>query len=1197
MFVEKLTLFGFKSFNKKVTLEFGSGISGILGPNGCGKSNVVDAMRWVLGEQSTKQLRGAKMEDVIFNGTRSEKPLSLAEVELTLNNERGKLPIDYSTVSVARRLYRSGASEYFINKKLVRLKDVRELFMDTGMGSHAYSVIERQMVDNILSDTTGHRRFLFEEAAGIMKYKTRKKEALAKLEATERDLLRVNDIIVEVERQVGSLKRQVGKARRYRELMDEIRGLDLAFSQRRRMEWLEQIAAVDAGHQNAVKTAEEGETQVTTIDARLQETHLVLMEEERALSEARENLAQVDDDLGRSNSRILVLRERLESTHTRIHEAKEYKVRLTDRRDRNVNDTRTKKTTLEELSGHESKEQEVLSERETTLAAAEEKVRGLKEKLSNNQEAWAESRDKQVRAESEVEAADRRGKEQTEQMEARENRSLTVREEEKTLKEGLGQAQTRLETAKGRVEAVEEDLRVYGMRRDNHAARTEVARRGVAEKREQEAAARSRLLILEELQATYEGFDPGVRALMLEDTREPSVKGTLGDLIHLPAEWSAALEPALSQVWQYLVVSDSQAARHLVGRLREEALGFASLISLDRVPETAPRQGSLTWAAEVVDTDPAYRGLVRYVLDGLALVNDLDTALKVVREGQAVRAATRTGQFVDQAVISGGTGGPSGSELLEREKALERCRASAESLMSAVKELVAHEGELTQEETVLESKKAELDAKLQEAVSGRTDAEKEEAEFSVRLSHCREVLADLEREGAGLQKQKTELVAERARLVQELEGYKSLAEAAGNEIQTLETELTAAESGREEVLAAVHELRIRWSKLEAELQECRKELGRLGEQSHELTTEWDRTVQEEKDSETRVIEITEELETLATTVQELHVTRDQRAETVANREREKSEAAAAELQDSEALREIRRRATGARQESHNLELKLHELRTSLEHLEERLLEEYEVSGEELNTIEIGEIPENAPETLADMKERIRRLGPVNLLAVEEYDEKAKRFEFMTTQRDDLFQAKDSLLKTIDQINQTASGMFLETFSQVQENFERTFKVLFQGGECSLELTGEDPLEADIDVRAQPRGKKPQGIQQLSSGERALTAIALLFAIYLVKPSPFCILDEVDAPLDDANIDRFVNMVKEFSGRTQFIVITHNKKTMEVADCLYGITMQRPGVSSVVSVKLDGVARDVPKENGNGSGTHEDSLSPESVIAQ
>jgi chromosome segregation protein len=324
----------------------------------------------------------------------------------------------------------------------------------------------------------------------------------------------------------------------------------------------------------------------------------------------------------------------------------------------------------------------------------------------------------------------------------------------------------------------------------------------------------------------------------------------------------------------------------------------------------------------------------------------------------------------------------------------------------------------------------------------------------------------------------------------------------------------------------------------------------------------------------------------------------ERANVVAEREAEKSEAVTREQIDSEALREARRGASRSRQEAHEFELRLHDLGGELKHLEERLWAEYELAPEALDQLEPSPLPEDGQERLTEMRDRLRRMGPVNLLAVEEYEEKSARFEFMSTQRDDLLRAKDSLMKTIEEINKTASGMFLDTFTKVQENFQRTFQVLFQGGECSLTLTGNDPLEADIDVMARPRGKKPQSIAQLSSGERALTAIALLFAIYLVKPSPFCILDEVDAPLDDANIDRFVAMVKEFSERTQFIVITHNKKTMEAADCLYGVTMQKPGVSTVVSVELDGERATKRKRNGNGhTEAKADPLSPESAVAQ
>jgi chromosome segregation protein len=396
----------------------------------------------------------------------------------------------------------------------------------------------------------------------------------------------------------------------------------------------------------------------------------------------------------------------------------------------------------------------------------------------------------------------------------------------------------------------------------------------------------------------------------------------------------------------------------------------------------------------------------------------------------------------------------------------------------------------------------------------------------------------------------------------------------------------------------LHEAQVAYATLDADLRDARATGDRLEIERTELDAEWARTLADEAEAKELVVVTEAEIVRLGDEIENLNVLHAERAGVVAEREAEKAEAVAREQIDSEALREARRGASRSRQEAHELELRLQTLSGELKHLEERLWSEYELAPDALDRLEPLPLPETGQEQLAEMRERLRRIGPVNLLAVEEYEEKSARFEFMSTQRDDLWRAKDSLMKTIDEINKTASGMFLETFSKVQENFQRTFQVLFQGGECSLTLTGDDPLEADIDVTARPRGKKPQSIAQLSSGERALTAIALLFAIYLVKPSPFCILDEVDAPLDDANIDRFVAMVKEFSQRTQFIVITHNKKTMEAADCLYGVTMQKPGVSTVVSVELDGERATKRKKNGNGHNEAKaDPLSPESAIAQ
>jgi chromosome segregation protein len=518
-------------------------------------------------------------------------------------------------------------------------------------------------------------------------------------------------------------------------------------------------------------------------------------------------------------------------------------------------------------------------------------------------------------------------------------------------------------------------------------------------------------------------------------------------------------------------------------------------------------------------------------------------------------------------------------------------------MVRAIGELSGHEQELVAEEETLALEAKQLSEQLADAVKNLARLEREEAGLALERSHAHEAATALLEETQQLTAERDALKKEKAAFEAGREETRAASSKATETLVELETNLARAETEREEVLGRVHEMRVSWARLEGELRDARSTEKRLGDELDDLTSEWDRTIREQEEGCRQIGEIEHDLEELANTVQEYHVLREERATVVSDREREKTEATAREQQDSESLRDTRRRATRARQESHEAELKLNEIKGNLHHLEERLREEYEIDAEELDQVDMGELPEDAPAVLLDMKERIRRLGPVNLLAVEEYEEKSQRLEFMTTQRDDLVQAKSSLIETIQEINKTASGMFMDTFAAVRENFEKTFKVLFQGGECSLNLTGDDPLEADIEVMARPRGKKPQSIQQLSSGERALTAIALLFAIYLVKPSPFCILDEVDAPLDDANIDRFVRMVKEFSTRTQFIVITHNKKTMEVADCLYGITMQRPGVSSVVSVKLDGERTNGDGARGEHGSKEDDPLSPESLIAQ
>lgn len=1196
MFVEKLTVFGFKSFNQKIPLTFGSGISGIIGPNGCGKSNIVDAIRWVLGEQSTKQLRGAKMEDVIFNGARNEKPMSMAQVELTLNNERGSLPIDYSTVTVGRRLYRSGVSEYYINKNTVRLKDVRELFLDTGMGSHAYSVIERQMVDNILSDNTGHRRFLFEEAAGIMKYKTRKKEALNKLDATQRDLVRVNDIVIEVERQVNSLKRQVGKARRHKELTTQIRTLDLDLSQNQRQSWTREIENLSSNFGDTRRTAEESETQVSALEAKLQEMHLAYLEKERNLQEAREALAQVDDEIGKANSRILVLRERLQSTGQRTVEIQQSQVRLAERLEKNAEETTRLSGLLEELSGVEEQERNSLQALEAALTSVEAGVSELRSRATESQQLTLEHLEEKVRTEETLAGLNHRVEEEEKRLGELDHRKQALALEAEELLHAFEVSTQTVSQAKKRLEELEAEKDRLQIERKNHESRVEMVRKETSSAHTAEAAAKSRLETLETLQARYEGFAPGVRALLAEGDRPQGVIGTLSDVIQIPADWVQALEPALSTAWQFVVTEDTVTARRLVDQLETESMGFASFLPLDRIPHRPRLGGDLVSAASLVSTEPRFQNLVDYLLGGVALADNLDMALDMVAQGRAKRAVTRQGHYVDDTAIAGGEGGPAGSELLEREEALERCRTEIEGLLIHLSEVANRQEKLDFRGRELVQSEKDIEERLTEAKAALNVLEKEQAELRLKREHALKVQTETRESLEERTAAKIRIQGERALLEAALKDSLHNSSTADQNYQTLANDLQEAERQREEKLKEAHQARLSWARLEGELKDKQSSAERYRIEKEDLLAEQARFKHEESDLLERKVEIEGELENLAERIEEFHGARVEKADLVALREREKADAAAAEQQDSELVREVRRRASEARQAAHEAEVKLTELRSNVAHLETRLHQEYEVTSEDLNRHQVGEIPENAEQLLGELKEKVRRLGPVNLLAVEEYEEKSERFAFMSSQRDDLTQAKDSLIKTIKEINKKASVMFIDTFKVVEENFQKTFGVLFQGGECQLSLTGDDPLEAEIDVMARPRGKKPQGIQQLSSGERALTAIALLFAIYLVKPSPFCILDEVDAPLDDANIDRFVAMIKEFSKRTQFIMITHNKKTMEAAESLYGVTMQTPGVSSVVSVKLDG--SEMPQtKRGRASGIDDESVSPESTIAQ
>jgi chromosome segregation protein len=1177
MFLYKLEIQGFKSFADRTELQFGDGITGVIGPNGCGKTNVSDAIRWVLGEQSAKQLRGDSMEDVIFNGCPTRKPLGMAEVHLTFKNDRGVLPTEFSEVTISRRVFRSGVSEYFLNKTPCRLRDIRDLFFDTGMGSHAYSVIERAMVDNILSDTTGHRRFLFEEASGITKYKQRKKEALNKLDATEGDLTRLNDIVFEIERELRSLARQVGKARRFQRLRDEVRDLDLALTAGT-IEALRatEVAAKEEWQEEA--TRREGITaELNLTEATLTERKLALLELERELMTAQGGLKDREEARVAAEHQVVLLRERasglLRSSEEAQQEAARMRERLAETQSREQEVQQTLQSTRQQReASHRESEQA-----EAALEQLEQEVRAGRshaaERKQMSLDLFSVEADKKGTCERLRDRLTSLGERRTAAETRRSELLERVNEIERTQVEGEDRRRELDESltgARGELAASEDAIRAV-------EARMHEADAALSHLRQDAAAADSRLRTLLELKANFEGVSEGVKVLLAERESLPGLVGVVADVLEVPSAYLDALEASLGEAASFVLVDDRDAIEPSIDRLRRPEGGRATLVDLSALarrtlPEVPAVKGVVGRASDLVRCDDRFRLLAERLLGSVVVVESRELAARLALEAPAgLRFVSMDGEVWERGRVRAGAARNAGG-LLHRE--------------SEIRELSGRLAELgLTVEGLQNSRDAEDEARA------RAIEQRDHARWMV--DETRTALETQVRELAGLERERTFAANEAAERVRERDGFaleigtvaRSLAEAEV-ELAQFQGELDQVRAQLAETDGAVRTLEARRDEASQRAQAAREALLQLSRSAGELEASWARLEQTMKELATGIAArdseaaqhgggiagIEAEVAGLAAGLTGLM----QSEGTQRDRVLELQQGFSALKQEVQGLddqaRDRRFHHTELGERLHQLELDRVQARAELDRTFERLRSEYEIEPESFVVRPLPErvTPETAPALLEEARQKLRELGPVNLLALDEYGKKKERFTFLTQQRGDILQAKAQLLEAIDKINVTASELFTETFQKVQVNFKDIFQTLFEGGDCELRLLGEDPMEAEIEIAAKPRGKHLQSISLMSSGERALTAIALLFSIYLVKPSPFCLLDEVDAPLDDANVDRFLNMLRRFGDRTQFVVITHNKQTMESAGCIYGVTMQELGVSKLVSVNLDGV---------------------------
>ena len=1176
MFLYKLELQGFKSFVDKTTVLFSGGVTGVIGPNGCGKTNVSDAIRWVMGEQSARQLRGDTMEDVIFNGSPGRKPLGMSEVHLTFKNDRGILPTEFSEVTVSRRVFRSGMSEYFINKAPCRLKDIRDLFFDTGMGSHAYSVIERQMVDNILSDNTGHRRFLFEEAAGITKYKSRKKEALSKLDATEGDLTRLQDIVFEIERELRSLARQVGKARRYQRLRDEIRVLDLQLTAGRVAELKKkEREAADQWQEEAVRR-EGVSTELDSLEAALNDHKLALLELERELSTAQAGLRDREEARTQAEHQVVLLRERAAGLTRRTEEAAEEAGSLEARRIEVQEREREAETRLAEVRAVRTNAERESVEAEQALTAIEGELRERRSLAHDRRQVSLDLFSTESEKRGSCEAIRARIEALAERSDSLRLRLSELAQRAADLERTASQDAERRRGLElefdetGRMVA-EADQRLAGVESSLHAAEE-----ALSTLRQEGAAADSRLQTLLELKRNYEGVSEGARALLAEDTRVPGLLGMVADVLDVPVRYIDALEASLGEASAFVLAENRDALDAGLERLRSLESGRATLLDLSALaPLTPPAvpegKGVLGRASELVRCETRFRPLVERLLGSVVVVENRAAAATLASQSEGgLRFVSLEGEVWERGRVRGGSTRSLGG-LLHREMEirdlsgrLTETRLAIEGQELEIAALATRRGEehegRARAQTERETRRQTLEAMIREIEGAQREQRWAQTESAERRQELETLEAEREAQGRALVHAEAELLEFQTRL-----------DAARSQAADSDGELRQLEARREQVAASAQAVRERLLTSAREAGEWEANWARAEQTRRELEVAGAARREEVVQGRARVAEIEAETTGLSAGLGGLMESEaDQRGRVVELQKR--FLALKEDVQGGEARgRDRRHELTELSEFLHQIEISKMQSRADLERTYERLRTEYRMDPEAWTPEPVAEgfDPEAAGRELEEARGRLAGLGPVNVLALEEYSKRKERYEFLVQQRADLMAAKTQLLEAIEKINTTASQLFVETFGKVQEHFRDLFRTLFDGGDAELRAVGEDPLESEIEIVARPRGKHLQSISLMSGGERALTAIALLFAIYLVKPSPFCLLDEVDAPLDDANVERFLRMLRRFSDRTQFVVITHNKQTMEAADVLYGVTMQETGVSKLVSVNFEG----------------------------
>nr|WP_275579345.1 chromosome segregation protein SMC [Halanaerobacter jeridensis] len=1185
IYLKNIKMKGFKSFADKVTVDFEPSITGIIGPNGSGKSNISDAIKWVLGEQSAKALRGSKMKDVIFAGSDDRRPKQVAEVTLTLDNKDRELDIDYDQVKIGRKVTKDGKSDYLLNGQRCRLKDIQELLLDTGIGKEAYSIIGQGKVEAVLNEGSADRRRLFEEAAGITKHKQRKEESEEKLADTQQKLQRIEDIISEIKRQVGPLEEEAEKAKQYKEYSSELEEHEVDLL-------LNKYADLETDLDQKIATKQDLSYKLTKVKSKVNEYDLKIDKEEEKLDDLIEEIDDLQDKLYQKRNQKQKLGNKIDLAEQRENNLAQQKDRLKSE----VKRLKREVSTLQdEIKKSEEKKKEVtkdLKSKKEVLNNQQDQLAEIKEKLQEKNQRREEIRNNKLANINEINQYQNKLSnleqnieyythevEELQEEEEELNKELTAKQEEKEEYETeLSQLQKKFEeqqqNLKQKKEANEELTTEFNDLKDKYD-----------ELKDKLSRKKSKLKTLKDLEKSYSGYYRGVKKVLKyaqNSDNLPGVCGVVAELIEVPKKYETAIEVALGSILQNIVVEDNKVGQKAIDYLKRNNAGRATFLPLDLIDPRSLRsneqqalnvEGAINVAEKLVDYESQYEDAIKNILGRIIVAQDMDSAVQISKAAnKRVKVVTLEGEIVRPGGSMTGGSRNKNSNLLGRSRQIEELSSEVEDL-NEQEENIKNKGFAKRKELEkLREEIEKLDEEVRQLDLEQTSLDKDYQQADNEVKRLKKELNKKQNKINTLEEKQDELKEQQQQVKQELESLTTGEDDLEGLINKLEKEINALQANKEELGNKITDTKVEIASLEQEQQSLAQEyknkkmalknkqekitkeennITKVKEKTKEIESKKEELIAEKKELKDKIVEAKKELDSLKE-----------------NRTEVKKKIS----QYQQESKESRERRDKLQEKSNQNEVKLTEIKVNLENIEEKLKQEYEIEVYDL--IEEREEIDNYQEVekiIKDLKKKMKELEPVNLGAIEEYENLSKRLEFLEEQHTDLIEGRNSLQEVISEIENEMKEEFLTTFKEVKEEFETIFVDLFEGGQAKLKLEDEnDLLETGIEINAQPPGKNLQKLSLMSGGEKALTATALIFALLKVNPSPFYVLDELDAPLDDANVNRFANYLQELAARAQFIVITHRKGTMRAVNTLYGITMQNSGVSQIVSLKLDEV---------------------------